>query len=102
MTFSDEGQRLRDRRFLAEAALGLMQPNSAHFVLQNVFRFSECGSPHFRIFQLRYCAEKEARSAAIHPARPFSADSRQESGPEANFDLHQFGDRATGLCFRGD
>jgi hypothetical protein len=46
--------------------------------------------------------QQEARSAAIHPARPFSADSRVESGPEANLDLHQFGDRATGLCFCGD
>jgi hypothetical protein len=82
-----------------EAALGLMQPNSAHFVQQHVFRFGECGSPRFRIFQLRYCAEKEARSAAIHPAHPSSADSREESGSEANFDLHQFGDRTTALCF---
>ncbi len=44
----------------------------------------------------------QARSAAIHPAHPFSADSQEESGLEANLDLHQFGDRATGLCFCGD
>jgi len=42
------------------------------------------------------------RSAVIHPVHPFSADSREENGLEANLDLHQFGDRATGLCFCGD
>ena len=31
-----------------------------------------------------------------------SADSREENGFEANLDLHQFGDGATGLCFCGD
>ena len=30
------------------------------------------------------------------------ADSLEESGPEANLDLHQFGNGATGLCFCGD
>src|SRR5882757_4972105 len=44
----------------------------------------------------------ETRAVKYPPARPFSADSRDESGSEANLDLHEFGDGATGLCFCGD
>jgi hypothetical protein len=30
------------------------------------------------------------------------ASSQEKGSAEANLDLHQFGDRATGLCFCGD
>jgi len=41
-------------------------------------------------------AEASSKTGAWLAVHPFSADSREESGFEANFDLHQFGDRAFG------